>query len=187
MAKSKFFSEFRTFIERGSAIDMAVGIIVGSVMTNMVNSLVKDVIMPPIGVILGNVDFSQFFIVLSGQSGVHYNTIADAQAAGAVTMNIGVFLNTVVSFLITMFAVFMFVRIMNKVRLSKIVSTRTCPYCKSKINAEASKCPNCCSEVMPEKKTDYENNSELEKNLKKLKRFAKYNKAKIKEITNKIK
>ena len=102
MAKSKFLSEFRTFVERGSAIDMAVGIIVGSVMTSLVNSLVADIIMPPIGLLLGNIDFSQFFVVLAGgDAGVHYNTVAEAQAAGATTMNIGVFLNSVVSFFVT--------------------------------------------------------------------------------------
>ena len=167
MAKIKLIKEFREFIERGSAIDMAVGIIVGSVMTGMVNSLVRDVIMPPIGMLMGHIDFSQFFIVLSGgEPGVHYNTIAEAQAAGAATMNIGVFLNTVVSFLITMFVVFIIVRTMNKVRSKKAVSTRTCPYCKTVINAEASKCPNCCSSIKPEKIIP-EQPSDLEQGLKK--------------------
>ncbi len=182
MAKNKFFNEFRAFIERGSAIDMAVGIIVGSVMTSMVNSLVKDVIMPPIGMVLGNIDFSQFFIVLSGgEPGVHYNTIAEAQAAGAATMNIGLFLNTVVSFFVTMFAVFLLVRIMNKVRVNKMV-TRECPYCKSKINVAASKCPNCCSAVKPEK-TPKEQSSDLEKSLKKITKIAKNKASKIAKFT----
>ena len=180
MAKSKFLSEFRTFLERGSAIDMAVGIIVGSVMTSMVNSLVKDVIMPPIGMLLGDIDFSQFFIVLSGgEPGAHYNTVAEAQAAGAATM---VFLNTVVSFFITMFAVFMLVKIMNKVRSKKAVTTRTCPYCKSIINAEASKCPNCCSAVAPESVVPAQP-SDLEKNLDKLTKIAKKKVSKIVKIT----
>lgn len=184
MAKNKFFNEFRTFIERGSAIDMAVGIIVGSVMTSMVNSLVKDVIMPPIGMLLGNIDFSQFFIVLSGgEPGIHYNTIAEAQAAGAATMNIGLFLNTVVSFIITMFAVFVMIKIMNKVRISKSVITRVCPYCKSKINAEASKCPNCCSSVKPEIKSS-NGQSNLEKNIKEITKIAKQ---KINKIAQKTK
>ena len=183
MAKSKFLSEFRTFLERGSAIDMAVGIIVGSVMTSMVNSLVKDVIMPPIGMLLGDIDFSQFFIVLSGgEPGAHYNTVAEAQAAGAATMNIGMFLNTVVSFFITMFAVFMLVKIMNKVRSKKAITTRTCPYCKSTINAEASKCPNCCSAVTPENVVPAQP-SDLEKNLDKLTKIAKKKVSKIVKIT----
>ena len=183
MAKIKLIKEFREFIERGSAIDMAVGIIVGSVMTGMVNSLVRDVIMPPIGMVLGDIDFSQFFIVLSGgEPGVHYNTIAEAQAAGAATMNIGVFLNTVVSFLITMFVVFIIVRTMNKVRSKKAVSTRTCPYCKTVINAEASKCPNCCSSIKPEKIIP-EQPSDLEQGLKKITKIAKKKVKKIAKIT----
>ena len=104
MAVSNFLKEFRAFAERGSAIDMAIGIIVGSVMTSVVNSLVKDVIMPPIGVLVGGVDFSQWFFVLAGANGQTFNTIAEAQAAGATTLNLGVFLNTVISFIITMFA-----------------------------------------------------------------------------------
>ena len=179
MAKKKFFSEFRTFLERGSAIDMAVGIIVGSVMTTMVNSLVKDVIMPPIGMLVGDIDFSQFFIVLSGgEPGAHYNTVAEAQAAGAATMNIGVFLNTVVSFFITMFAVFMLVRIMNKVRAKKAVTTRVCPYCKSTIDARATKCPNCCSKVVPEEIVPAQA-SDLEVHLKKISEIAGAQVAKI--------
>lgn len=101
MKKSNFVKDFRNFIERGSAIDMAVGIIVGGVMTSVVNSLVKDIIMPPIGLLVGGVDFSQLFVVLSGGvAGVKYPTVAAAQAAGATTMNIGLFLNSIVSFLI---------------------------------------------------------------------------------------
>lgn len=183
MAKFKLIKEFRNFVERGSAIDMAVGIIVGSVMTGMVNSLVKDVILPPIGMLLGNIDFSQFFIVLSGgEPGVHYNTVAEAQAAGAATMNIGLFLNAVVSFLITMFVVFMIVRTMNKVRSKKAIDTRTCPYCKSVINAEASKCPNCCSAVTPEKIIPAQP-SDLEQGLKKITKIAKKKVKKITKIT----
>ena len=180
MAKNNLLKEFRAFIERGSAIDMAVGIIVGSVMTSMVNSLVKDVIMPPIGMVLGNIDFSQFFIVLSGGTpGAHYNTVAEAQVAGAATMNIGLFLNTVVSFIITMFVVFMVVKIMNKIRTKKAIDTRVCPYCKSNINVEATKCPNCCSDVKPEKIIP-EQPSDLQKSLKKITKIAK---KKVKKIT----
>lgn len=181
MANSKFLKEFRAFVERGSAIDMAVGIIVGSVMTGLVNSLVKDIILPPIGFMLGNIDFSQYFIVLSGgEPGAHYNTIAEAQAAGASTMNIGLFLNSVVSFFITMFALFLFVRMMNKIRAKNAITTRECPYCKSKINAEASKCPNCCSAVVPEKIIPQQP-SDLEKNLKKITKIAKHKIKKIKK------
>lgn len=182
MAKSKFLSEFRTFLERGSAIDMAVGIIVGSVMTTMVNSLVKDVIMPPIGMLIGDIDFSQFFIVLSGgTAGAHYNTVAEAQAAGATTMNIGVFLNSVVSFIITMFAIFVMVKIINRVR-TKQPATRVCPYCKSTINAMASKCPNCCSGVEPVK-FDPDQPSALETDIKNITNVAKKHLKKISKIT----
>ena len=182
MAKSKLLTEFRAFIERGSAIDMAVGIIVGSVMTSMVNSLVKDIIMPPIGILIGDVDFSQFFIVLSGgTAGAHYNTVAEAQAAGATTMNIGVFLNSVVSFIITMFAIFVMVKIINRVR-TKQPATRVCPYCKSTINAMASKCPNCCSGVEPVK-FDPNQPSALETDIKNITNVAKKHLKKISKIT----
>ncbi len=178
-----FFKDFRAFMERGNAIDMAVGIIVGSVMTSVVNSLVKDVIMPPIGLLIGGVDFSQWFIVLKGGvTGVHYPTVAAAQAAGATTLNIGLFLNSVVSFLITMFAIFLFVRMMNKIRTQKPVTTRTCPYCKTSINVAATKCPNCCSNVKPVE-VAAASNSDLEKSVKKLTKMAKGKISKIKKIT----
>jgi large conductance mechanosensitive channel len=149
--KTGFFKEFRAFIERGSAIDMAVGIIVGSVMTGMVDSLVKDIIMPPIGLFIGGVDFSQIFITIGpGKDGAFfYNTVAAAQAAGATTLNIGMFLNAFISFMITMFAVFLLVRIVNKTRGQKPAKTRICPYCKTSIDRMATKCPNCCSDVVP--------------------------------------
>ncbi|MBR4859993.1 MAG: large conductance mechanosensitive channel protein MscL, partial [Alphaproteobacteria bacterium] len=117
MAVKKLVKEFGSFIQRGNAIDMAVGIIVGSVMTSVVNSLVKDVLMPPIGLLVGGVDFSQWFFELGGgEAGATYETIAQAQAAGVTTLNLGLFLNSIVSFLITMFAIFLFVRTVNKAR-----------------------------------------------------------------------
>lgn len=187
MAKSNFIKDFRAFIERGSAIDMAVGIIVGSVMTSVVNSLVKDIIMPPIGLLIGGVDFSQLFIVLAGgERGVHYPTVEAAQAAGATTMNIGIFLNSVVSFLITMFAIFLVVRVVGKIRSKKAVTTRTCPYCKTTINIEASKCPNCCSNITPEKVIPAQE-SELAKDIKGLTKVASNKISKIKAITKKSK
>ncbi|MDR0726714.1 MAG: large conductance mechanosensitive channel protein MscL [Rickettsiales bacterium] len=151
--KMGIFKEFLAFIEKGSAIDMAVGIIVGSVMTSLVNSLVKDIIMPPIGMMIGGVDFSNWFVVINkGVEGLYahaYPTLAAAQAAGATTINLGLFLNACVSFLITMFAVFMIVRVVNKIRGQKPITTRVCPYCKTSIDRTASKCPNCCSKVTP--------------------------------------
>lgn len=150
--KPGFLKGFLAFIEKGNAIDMAVGIIVGSVMTSLVNSLVKDIIMPPIGLLIGGVDFSNLFIVLD--QGVHnivgeYPTLAAAQAAGATTLNVGLFLNSLVSFTITMFAVFVIIRSVNRIRGQKPVTTRVCPYCKTSIDRTATKCPNCCSKVTP--------------------------------------
>ncbi len=175
MAISNFIKEFRSFAERGNAIDMAIGIIVGSVMTSVVNSLVKDVIMPPIGLLIGGVDFSQWFFVLAGGNGQTFNTIAEAQAAGATTLNLGVFLNTVISFIITMFAAFLIVRTVNKMKSKQAVTTTTCPYCKQTVDITATKCPHCCSalkagEVKPAEESD------LNKGIKKLKKIIKIKK-----------
>ena len=185
MAKTNILKEFKTFVSRGNAIDMAVGIIVGSVMTSVVNSLVKDIIMPPIGLLIGGVDFSQWFYVLGGgASGAHYTTIAAAQAAGATTLNVGVFLNSLVSFLITMFAIFLFVRTVNKMRSKQPMTTRACPYCKSAINVAAVKCPNCCSDVEPVDVGAVEE-SDLSKGLKSLKKVAVGKISKIQKIAKK--
>ena len=175
MAISNFFKEFRSFAERGNAIDMAIGIIVGSVMTSVVNSLVKDIIMPPIGLLIGGVDFSQWFFVLSGGDGQTFNTIAEAQAAGATTLNLGMFLNTVISFIITMFAAFLIVRIVNKMKSKKAVTTTTCPYCKQTVDITATKCPHCCSALIPGEVKPAEE-SDLNKSLKKLKKIVKLKK-----------
>lgn len=169
--KNNLIKEFSTFVQRGNAIDMAVGIIVGSVMTGVVNSLVKDVIMPPIGLLIGGVDFSQWFFVLNNPTGAHYETIAAAQAAGATTLNLGVFLNSVVSFFITMFAIFLFVRTMNKMRDKKPANTHACPYCKSAINNAATKCAFCCSDVEPVEAGAVVE-SDLKKGIKEVTKFA---------------
>lgn len=183
----KIFKEFKAFINKGSAIDMAVGIIVGSVMTSVVNSLVKDVIMPPVGLLVGNVDFSQWFYVIGGgEAGAHYNTIAAAQAAGATTLNIGTFLNTVISFIITMVAIFIFVKVVNAARSKAPVKTRTCPYCQQSISKLAKKCPFCCSAVKPEEIGPAEE-TDLAKGLKNLKSKV-LNVTKVaKKVANKIK
>ena len=183
MAVKKLVKEFGSFIHRGNAIDMAVGIIVGSVMTSVVNSLVKDVLMPPIGLLVGGVDFSQWFFVLGGgEAGATYETIAQAQAAGVTTLNLGLFLNSIVSFLITMFAIFLFVRTVNKARAKAPVTTHSCPYCKSSINNAATKCPFCCSDVEPVETAAVEE-SDLEKSLKNVKSLAVGQIKKIKKIT----
>jgi len=175
--------DFKVFIERGNAVDMAVGIIVGSVMTSVVNSLVKDVIMPPIGLLIGGVDFSQWFIVLSGGAAdTHYTTVEAAQAAGATTLNIGLFLNSVVSFFITMFAIFLFVRIMNKTRDKKAVSTRACPYCTSTVSVAAVKCPHCCSALEAVKPVEAQD-SDLKKGIKS---FSNLTKSVAKKVSKKI-
>lgn len=165
----KLLNEFKTFINRGSAIDMAVGIIVGSVMTSVVNSLVKDIIMPPVGMLIGGIDFSQWFYVIGGgEAGAHYTTMAAAQAAGATTLNIGTFLNTVISFLITMFAIFIFVKVVNSARSKAPVTTRACPYCQQSVSKLATKCPYCCSALKTEK-IEAVGDTELAKGLKSLK------------------
>ena len=162
--KNNVFKEFGAFVQRGNAIDMAVGIIVGSVMTSVVNSLVKDVLMPPIGLLVGGVDFSQLFVTLSA-SAEKFETVAQAQAAGVATLNYGMFLNSVVSFFITMFAIFLFVRTMNKMRDKKPANTHACPYCTSNISNSATKCPFCCSAVKPVETAAVEE-SDLKKSIK---------------------
>lgn len=164
--------EFKKFIEQGSVIDMAVGVIVGSTLSNLVNSLVKDIIMPPIGLLLKGVDFSQIFIVLKhGRTqDLHYHTIAQATSDGATTLNIGLFINAFISFLIMMFTIFLIVRIVNKVRaMSKrheAVTTRTCPYCYEIVNIAATKCPFCTAALKPIK------NAAEEKEVVQVKRSA---------------
>ncbi len=110
------FKEFKAFAMRGNVVDMAVGIIIGASFGGIVNSLVNDIIMPPIGVLLGKVDFSNLFFVLKGgaEQGIDYATVAQAKAAGAVTLNYGLFINSIISFLIVAFAVFMLIRAMNR-------------------------------------------------------------------------
>lgn len=151
----KTFKEFREFAVKGNMIDLAVGIIIGAAFSGIVNSLVNDVIMPPIGLLLGKVDFTNLFITLSGQ---HFNTVAEAKAGGAVTLNYGIFINTIISFLIVAFAVFILVKQINRLRRGlekpaeeQAPSTKPCPYCKSVINIEAVKCPQCTSDLAIQK------------------------------------
>jgi large conductance mechanosensitive channel len=132
---------------------MAVGIIIGAAFVTTVNSLVQDVIMPPIGLLFGNIDFTNFFAVLKeGKVVGPYASVAAAKAAGAVTMNYGVFINTIISFLIVAFAVFLLVRTINKMRRQEETpppgpATKECAYCFSKIPIQATRCPNCTSEL----------------------------------------
>lgn len=155
---NNFIKEFKAFIARGSTIDMAVGIVVGSAITSIINTFVKDIIMPPIGLLIGGIDFSNFFILLKGKD-VYYPTLAAAQASGATTLNLGIFINSLVGFGITMFGIFLFVRAANKVR-EKHAGARTCPYCKmTNVSSEAVKCPYCCSVLIPKRKGRNDNDA----------------------------
>lgn len=139
--------EFKEFAMKGNVMDLAVGFILGAAFGKIVSSLVSDIIMPPIGLILGKVDFSSLFLNLSGKS---YASLAEAKAAGAATLNYGVFLNNVVDFLIVAFAVFLLVRIVNrwnKPAPAAVPTTKDCPYCVSKIPVKATRCPNCTSQI----------------------------------------
>ncbi len=146
--------EFKKFIAQGNVIDMAVGIIIGASFGTIVKSLVDDVIMPPIGLLLGNIDFSNLFVLLKeGTKAVApYASLVEAKAAGAVTINYGLFLNHIVSFMIVAFAVFMLVKSVNKLKREEKIEAKTpdkkdCPYCLSSIAIKASRCPFCTSEM----------------------------------------
>ncbi len=139
--------EFKEFAMKGNVLDLAVGFILGAAFGKIVTSLVSDLIMPPIGLILGKVDFSNLFLNLSGKS---YASLAEAKAAGAPTLNYGIFLNNVVDFIIVAFAVFLLVRMVNrwnKPAPAAAPSTKECPYCASTIPLKATRCPNCTSEI----------------------------------------
>jgi large conductance mechanosensitive channel len=141
--------EFKEFAMRGNVLDMAVGIIIGAAFGQIVTSFVQDVLMPPIGRLLGHVDFSNLFVNLSG---THYPTIAAAKAAGAATLNYGLFLNTIINFLIVAFAVFLLVRQVNRLAPKPApapAATRDCPYCLTAIPMKATKCAHCTSELLP--------------------------------------
>ena len=142
--------EFKEFIMRGNVIDMAVGIIIGAAFGTIIKSLVDDVIMPPIGLLLGKVDFSNLFMVIrEGKMAGVYETLAAAKAAGAVTINYGLFINTIISFLIVAFAVFLLIRAVNKLKREAPpeANTKECPYCLSVIPIKASRCAHCIAEL----------------------------------------
>jgi len=150
--ETRMLQDFKAFITRGNVIEMAVGIIIGIAFGLVVNSLVKDVIMPPIGLALGNVDFANLFVVLKeGLTPGPYASLALAQQAGAVTINYGAFINTVINLLIVAAAVFfLVVRPIARMQAPKKVEapkTKECPYCFTSIPIKASRCPNCTSEL----------------------------------------
>jgi large conductance mechanosensitive channel len=142
------WKEFREFASRGNVVDLAVGVIIGAAFGKIVTSLVNDIVMPPIGMILGRVDFKNLFVALNGQQ---YASVADAQKAGAPTINYGIFLNTVLEFVIVAFVIFLLVRQIN--RMKKPVPAapeqpvRDCPFCLTRIPAAAKRCPACTSEL----------------------------------------
>jgi large conductance mechanosensitive channel len=145
-----FISEFKEFAIRGNVIDLAVGIIIGSAFNSIVNSLVKDIVMPPLGLILKRVDFSSLYVDLSHGG---YRSFAEAQAAGAPTINYGLFINNLITFLITAFVVFLLVKWINRLRRKQdnigqeAPLTKSCPYCYSSIPAKAVRCPECTSTI----------------------------------------
>jgi large conductance mechanosensitive channel len=145
--------EFREFAMRGNVVDMAVGIIIGAAFGTIVTSLVADILMPPIGMLLGNVDFSDLFLLLeAGKVGGPYASLAEAKAAGAITINYGMFLNTVISFVIVALAVFLVIRSINKLKRQEEApparpTTKECPYCVSTISIAAIRCAHCTAEL----------------------------------------
>ena len=147
------FKEFKEFAMRGNVVDMAVGIIIGAAFGTIVKSLVADVIMPPIGLLLGNVDFSNLFVVIKeGAVAGSFATVAEAQKAGAVTINYGMFLNTIISFLIVAFAVFLLIKGLNNMKKQEEAppeepTTKECPHCFSEISIKATRCGFCTSEL----------------------------------------
>ena len=147
------FKEFREFAMRGNVVDMAVGIIIGAAFGTIVKSLVDDVLMPPIGLLLGNVDFSNLFLTLKqGVTAGPYLTLADAKKAGAVILSYGAFLNTVISFVIVAFSVFLLVRGMNRLKKQEVAppaapTTKECPHCLSTIPIKATRCAHCTSQL----------------------------------------
>jgi large conductance mechanosensitive channel len=147
------FKEFKEFAMRGNVVDMAVGIIIGAAFGTIVKSLVDDVIMPPIGLLLGNVDFSNLFAVIkAGSVAGPFATVAEAQKAGAVTINYGMFINTVISFLIVAFAVFLLIKGMNSLKRKEEAppeepATKECPHCFSEIPIKATRCGFCTSDI----------------------------------------
>src|SRR6478609_2908583 len=140
--------EFREFAARGNVVDLAVGVIIGAAFGKIVTSLVNDIVMPPIGMIIGRIDFKNLFVALNGQ---HYAALADAQKAGAPTINYGMFLNTVLEFLIVAFVIFLMVRQINRISPPPAAvpeePKKNCLFCASAIPAAAKRCPLCTSQL----------------------------------------
>lgn len=147
----KFFSEFKKFIAQGNVIDLAVGVIIGSAFSGIVKSLVENIITPAISVLTKNIAFSDLFYALDGKK---YATLAAAQEAGVATINYGIFIQGVIDFIITAFVIFLMVKVINKIREAgkkeeapADPTTKECPFCKSEISIDATRCPHCTSEI----------------------------------------
>jgi len=153
----KYIDEFKTFAVKGNVIDMAVGIIIGAAFGKIVDSMVKDIIMPPMGWLMGRVDFANLYLTLPNYDGeiISYPSLDAAQKAGAVTINYGLFINTLISFIFVALAVFLLIKFINKIRAlaekecvkEEAVTTKTCPKCYSTIDIRATKCPNCTADI----------------------------------------
>ena len=142
-----FIGEFKEFALKGNVLDMAVGIIIGAAFGGIVSSLVKDVIMPPIGMLMGGINFADLFITLDGKA---YATLAEAQAAAAPTINYGLFVNAIINFIIVALAIFVLIRQVNAARKKPVPpepNTKECPYCKESVAKAAVKCPHCTSDL----------------------------------------
>lgn len=144
----KIVEEFKQFVMRGNVVDMAVGVIIGGAFGKIVTSMVNDILMPPIGLLLGKVDFSNLYISLSGTT---YASLAEAQKAGAATLNYGLFLNNTINFLIVAFVIFMMIKQINRLQPPKPAAppapaTKDCPFCCSTVAAKAVRCPHCTSQ-----------------------------------------
>jgi len=153
----KFFGEFKDFIVQGNALNLAIGVVIGAAFGAIVNSLVQDIIMPPIGLLLGKVDFSNLYVLLSPRDAT-FNSLAEAQAAGAVVIAYGKFIMAIVSFLIIAFVIFLLLRAINKARekaeaklkvekKEEKATTKVCPFCATEIPLEATRCPHCTSQL----------------------------------------
>lgn len=141
------FKEFKEFAMKGSMVDLAIGIVIGAAFGKIITSLVSDVIMPPIGLLLGKVDFASLFIDLSGKG---YATLAEAKADGAATINYGLFLNTAIDFVIVAFVIFLIIKQINRMKREEAPAppdTKDCPYCYTGIPVKATRCPNCTAEI----------------------------------------
>lgn len=136
------WKEFKDFALRGNVLDMAIGVIIGTAFGKIVSSLVRDILMPPLGLALGRMDFSNFFVTLDGQT---YSTLAEAEAAAAPTLNFGLFISTLVDFVILAFVIFIFLRTFQQIK--KAAPKKNCPYCLSSIPAAATRCAQCTSQL----------------------------------------